>query len=54
MDRARWTNPLSETEREYNRLFPARERDSYTLPKAWKALELPESTTRKAKDKADE
>jgi hypothetical protein len=46
LDRARWTNPLSEAEREYNRLFPAREHDSYSLPKAWKALELPESTTR--------
>ena len=51
-ERASRTDPLSETEREYIRLFPKREREFYTLPKAWKALELPEPKTRKAKDKS--
>jgi hypothetical protein len=51
-DKTLGTDALSETEREYIRLFPQRERELYTLPKAWKALELPEPKTPKAKDKS--
>jgi hypothetical protein len=50
-ENAHRTAPLSERERQLSHMFPTLERDVYTLPKAWKALEL-KSKTRKPKDKS--